>query len=248
MGAMTMKEPSALAEPALRPLSTRSVVLSLLLGAHPPELPVRELVRSVAPFGIAESTVRAALSRMVAAGDLDRIGSTYRLSGPLIERQRRQDAVITPRTRAWRGDWEMAVVTVTGRSAADRAQTRADLLDLRLAELREGVWLRPDNLDRPWPARVLRLVQRFTARPDEAPRALAAQLWPLGDWSATADALLTRFRTATRPADRFTIMTAVVRHLVTDPVLPGELLPDPWPAAELRRVYAGYQREMTGHS
>jgi phenylacetic acid degradation operon negative regulatory protein len=229
----------------VRPLSARSVVLSLLLGLHPPELPVRELVRIVEPFGVAESTLRAALSRMVATGDLRRTDSTYRLSDRLVERQHRQDAAITPRTRDWYGDWEVAVITATGRSAADRALLRADLSALRLAELREGVWMRPDNLDRPWPAEISALVERFTARPDQASRAFAARLWPLKPWAATGSALLTRFTSATLPAERFTLATAVVRHLVTDPALPEELLPPSWPAADLRRAYADYQQETT---
>ncbi|HKT04796.1 MAG TPA: PaaX domain-containing protein, C- domain protein, partial [Rugosimonospora sp.] len=151
----------------LRPLSTRSVVLSLLLGAHPPQLPARDLVRSVAPFGVAEPTLRVALSRMVAAGDLSRDGTDYRLSDRLVERQRRQDDAIAPQTRAWRGDWEFAVVSGSGRGPAERAQLRADLAVLRLAELREGVWLRPANLRRAWPEPVAVQLRRFTARPEQ---------------------------------------------------------------------------------
>ncbi|MDQ3757078.1 MAG: PaaX domain-containing protein, C- domain protein, partial [Actinomycetota bacterium] len=45
-----------------RPLTARSVLLSTLLGAHPPELPVQVLVRSGELFGMAEGTVRVALS------------------------------------------------------------------------------------------------------------------------------------------------------------------------------------------
>ncbi|MER6984327.1 PaaX domain-containing protein, C- domain protein, partial [Streptomyces carpinensis] len=132
-------------EPAtvdLRPLSARSVILSLLLGTHPPELPVKDLVRAVEPFGIGGSTLRAALSRMVAAGDLRRAGGVHGLSDRLLERQRRQDAAVHPQTRHWDGLWEMAVVTATGRGPAERAELRAGLAALRLAELREGVWLR----------------------------------------------------------------------------------------------------------
>lgn len=245
MGAMRIMRSVASAEPAMRPLSARSVVLSLLLGTHPPEMPVRQLVRTVEPFGVAESTLRAALSRMVAAGDLHRSGPTYRLSHRLIERQRRQDAAITPPIRAWGGEWEVAVLTATGRGPGERAQTRADLTELRLAELREGVWLRPHNLDRAWPAHFATLARRFTARPDEPPADLARALWPLDAWAAAGHALLHRFSSRTEPAERFSLAAAIVRFLVTDPVLPAELLPRDWPAAELRHHYADYQRELT---
>lgn len=207
-------------EADLRPLSARSVVLSLLLGLHPPELPVKELVRSVEPFGIAGSTVRAALSRMVAAGDLRRADTVYRLSDRLLERQRRQDDAVHPETLPWDGDWEMIVVTATGRGPAERAELRTELTRLRLAELREGVWLRPANLLRPLPGDVAQVAQSYTARPDRPAPELAASLWPLDAWARTGRALLARVAHARRPSDRFTAFAAVVRHLLADPVLP----------------------------
>ncbi|MEU9166382.1 PaaX family transcriptional regulator C-terminal domain-containing protein [Streptomyces sp. NPDC048420] len=227
----------------LRPLSARSVVLSLLLGAHPPEMPVKDLVRAVEPFGVGGSTLRAALSRMVTAGDLLRADSVYGLSDRLLARQRRQDDSVHPRTRAWGGDWETVVITATGRGPAERAELRARLTALRLAELREGVWLRPANLLRPLPDDLDGIAQCFTARPAR-PGPEPAALWPLDDWAARARALLNHVARADRPADRLTGFAAVVRHLLADPVLPPELLPPDWPGAELRSMYADYQREL----
>ncbi|WP_225821549.1 PaaX family transcriptional regulator C-terminal domain-containing protein [Streptomyces naphthomycinicus] len=228
----------------LRPLSARSVVLSLLLGVHPPELPVKDLVRLVEPFGVGGSTLRAALSRMVAAGDLRRTDAVYRLSDRLLARQRRQDDAVHPRTRAWDGDWEMVVITATGRGPAERADLRARLAGLRLAELREGVWLRPANLDRPLPAGLRRLALTSLARPDEPARELAARLWPPAGWAATARSLLAHAARADRPADRLTAYAAAVRHLLTDPVLPSGLLPSDWPGEALRTAYADYRSEL----
>ncbi|WP_416985238.1 PaaX family transcriptional regulator C-terminal domain-containing protein [Streptomyces sp. T028] len=228
----------------LRPLSARSVVLSLLLGAHPPELPARDLVRGVEPFGVGGSTVRAALSRMVAAGDLRRTDTVYRLSDRLLERQRRQDDAVSPDTRAWDGDWEMAVITATGRGPAERAELRTRLTALRLAELREGVWLRPANLGRPWPPDLDQVLQRFTTRPAEPARDLAASLWPLDAWAGTARALLAHVERVPCPADRFTALAAVVRHLLADPVLPPALLPAGWPGPALRTAYEEHRRTI----
>lgn len=232
-------------EVELRPLSARSVVLSLLLGLHPPELPVKELVRSVEPFGIAGSTLRAALSRMVAAGDLRRADSVYRLSDRLLERQLRQDDAVHPGTRPWGGDWEMVVITATGRGPADRAELRTELIRLRLAELREGVWLRPANLLRSLPDDLGLVAERCTARPDRPARELAGSLWPLDAWAGTGHALLTHVTHARQPSDRFTAFAAVVRHLLADPVLPPELRPPDWPGDRLRAAYADYRRELT---
>lgn len=241
---MCVNVPAEPAAAGLRPLSARSVVLSLLLGAHPPELPVKDLVRLVEPFGVGGSTLRAALSRMVAAGDLRRTDAVYRLSDRLLDRQRRQDDAADPRTRAWHGDWEMVVITATGRGPAERADLRARLAELRLAELREGVWLRPANLDRPLPTDTRRVALAYTARPEEPPRELAARLWPLADWASGARLLLTRADDAARPADRLTVYAAAVRHLLADPVLPPALLPPDWPGDALRTAYAGYRREL----
>ncbi|MCQ9178786.1 PaaX domain-containing protein, C- domain protein [Streptomyces sp. IBSBF 2953] len=232
-------------EVELPPLSARSVVLSLLLGAHPPELAARDLVRGVEPFGVGGSTVRAALSRMVTAGDLRRTDGVYRLSDRLLERQRRQDDAVHPHTRAWAGDWEMPVITATGRGPADRAELRTRLSELRLAELREGVWLRPANLGRPWPTDLDEVVQRFTARPDVPARELAGCLWPLDAWARTARTLMAHVEGAQRPADRFTALAAVVRHLLADPVLPADLLPVDWPGATLRALYDHHRRELS---
>jgi phenylacetic acid degradation operon negative regulatory protein len=181
---------------------------------------------------------------MVAAGDLRRTDAVCRLSARLVDRQRRQDDSVHPQTKVWRGQWEMAVVTTTGRGPADRAELRTDLTGLRLAELREGVWLRPANLRRPWPEHVRGQVEHFTTKPVEPPDTLAARLWPLDSWAATAQALLHHFETATEPAIRLTAAAAMVRHLLTDPVLPDELLPAPWPADALRDAYGGYRLEL----
>ena len=61
----------------IRPLTARSVVLSTLLGVHPPRLAARHLVRVGDLFGIAEGTIRVALSRMVTSGDLVQTDGAY---------------------------------------------------------------------------------------------------------------------------------------------------------------------------
>jgi len=228
----------------IRPLSARSVVLSLLLGAHPPELPVRNLVDVAEQFGIAEPTLRVALTRMVAAGDLDRTDATYRLSSRMLERQRRQDEALEPELVDWDRTWETLVVTSAGRSAADRAELRMTLSELRLAELREGVWMRPANLGRALPRWPADLLSAFRSTPDDDPGDLAARLWDLDGWNTRGRSLLGAVRTARSGAERLAVAASVVRHLRTDPALPADLLPPYWVAGELRTTYAAYQREL----
>ena len=128
-------------------MTARSVVLSVLLGAHPAWATAAELIRLTADFGIRESTVRVALTRMVTAGDLVRSEDGYRLSDRLLARQHRQDDALAPRRRAWDGTWTVLVITTVGTDARTRAQLRNILQNKRFGELREGVWMRPANVD-----------------------------------------------------------------------------------------------------
>lgn len=136
------------------------------------------------------------------------------------------------------------MITATGRGPAERACLRARLTALRLAELREGVWLRPANLLRPLPDDLDRVAQSYGARTGRPAPELAADLWPLDAWAATARALLAHAARAERPADRLTAFAAVVRHLLADPVLPPGLLPDDWPGTDLRTAYTHYREEL----
>jgi phenylacetic acid degradation operon negative regulatory protein len=229
---------------ALRPLSARSVVLSLLLGAHPAELSASALVRAGDLFDVPETTLRAALSRLVAAGDLVRDGGSYRLSERLLERQRRQDRALEVETTDWDGTWEQVVVTSSGRSPQDRAELRASLASMRLAELREGVWLRPANLARPLPTWPTDLILTLHATPDEDPAALAGRLWDVEGWASHGRALLDGMADPASAREGLTISAAVVRHLLVDPALPDALLPEAWPSRALRDAYARYSAEL----
>ncbi|MFJ9407732.1 PaaX family transcriptional regulator C-terminal domain-containing protein [Streptomyces sp. NPDC101393] len=229
----------------LRTLTARSIVLSTLLGHHPPRLPARALVRVGELFGVAEGTVRVALSRMVAAGDLRQRDGSYALTARLLERQARQDESRTPRTRTWDGSWEIAVVaTAERRPAAERTALRQAMAGLRLAELREGSWLRPANLDRDRPAVATEQCTWLTGTPDGDPAALAGRLWDLDAWALRARALMAALDAAATPADRFTVAAAALRHLLADPLLPGALLPPDWPGGELRRSYDAFETEL----
>lgn len=231
----------------LRPLTARSVLLSVLLGTHPPQLPVRSLVRTAALFEISEGTARVALSRLVAEGEVVSESGRYRLSERLMARQRRQDEGRSPATRPWRGSWEMAVANSDARGASGRSAWGRELAGLRLAELRSGVWVRPANLRREWPDAVARHAWRFETRPVSRPgqaRELAAGLWDLDAWATRAEALLDALNVDGQPAHRFVVTAAMVRHLQGDPLLPASLLPPRWPGTRLREAYAGYEDEL----
>ena len=239
-----------------RPLTARSVVASTLLGTTPPTLPGWLLVRAGTLFGIAEGTVRTALSRMVAAGELTTADGHYALAGALVARQARQAESRQAEVRPWDGGWTMAVVRAEPRTTGQRTDLRAAASALRLAELREGLWLRPDNLDPdrlPEQAGVLaEQCVRFEARPD-VPSAgtLAASLWDLDRWAVRADALRARLAALVPAleagdtaglAPGFVLSASVLRLTQADPLLPPDLLPPDWPGAGLRADYERYDR------
>lgn len=228
---------------ALRRMTARSVVLSVLLGAHPAWASAAELIRLTADFGIRESTLRVALTRMVSAGDLVRSADGYRLSDRLLARQSRQDAALSPRTRDWDGTWTTVVITSVGGDPRPRAELRKSLQDLRFGELREGVWLRPDNLHTELPAAVRERVRVLHSRDDE-PGRLAGELWDLRGWARAGARLLDEMTAAVDVPGRFVVAAAMVRHLLVDPVLPAELLPADWPGPALRTAYRDFADEL----
>jgi phenylacetic acid degradation operon negative regulatory protein len=225
-------------------MAARSVVLSVLLGAHPAWASAAELIRLTADFDIKEATLRVALTRMVGAADLVRSADGYRLSDRLLARQRRQDDALAPQLRSWDGTWTTLVITSVGIDARSRAALRKMLQDSRFGELREGVWLRPDNLRLDLNDGIRSRVRVLHGR-DDAPAELAGQLWDLTGWADTARRLLDEMtaNAADIPA-RFAIAAAMVRHLLTDPVLPGELLPAGWPGDRLRLSYNEFAAEL----
>lgn len=228
--------------PAVRPLSARSVALSLLLGAGSTGLTPRDLVMLGDRFGVSPPTMRVALSRLTAAGDVRSSDGTYRLTERHRWRQERQDESLHPTTRPYDGSWRMVVVVSGGRPAADRSGLRRELGQARLAELREGVWMRPDTLVAPLGADDPSLVGLVT-RPDDDV-GLAARLWPLHQWAARGRWLLERTETPDL-AERLAVHAAIVRHLRDDPWPPPALLPPGWPGDDLRHADARFRDELS---
>jgi phenylacetic acid degradation operon negative regulatory protein len=172
------------------------------------------------------------------------VDGAYELTERLLQRQTRQDESRSPRTRPWDGTWEIAVITAERRPAADRAALRQAMAALRLAELREGAWLRPANLTRPRPAIVDQQCTFLTGHPEQDPHELTGALWDLEAWTGKAQALRAALDDADSLAERFTVAAAVLRHLLNDPLLPDELLPDGWPGSDLRGHYERFEQDF----
>ncbi|HWF27821.1 MAG TPA: PaaX family transcriptional regulator C-terminal domain-containing protein [Mycobacterium sp.] len=244
-----------------RPLSARSVLASALLGSDEGCLTVAELVAVASLFGINAGAARTCLWRMVSSGELTGDDGSYALAGRLSERRLRVDeasridGVATP---GWDGTWELAVVALERRSAADRLELRKAALALHLAELREGVWIRPDNLDpQRLPASRAVLDQQcthFHGAATDITADKARSLFSLADWADDARALTEAMDVRLEPRKRagstedfryeFALSIAVVRHLQLDPLLPVDLIGESWPGQTLRSTYRHFDSAL----
>ena len=127
----------------------------------------------------------------------------------------------------------MVVFSATGRPIAERTARRKHMIGLRLAEFREGVWMRPANLARSLDGVDAEGGTVFVAR-HETPERVVETLWDLPAWAAEARLLHRRFDAAATLVDGFMLIAEVLRHLQVDPCLPAELLPADWPGADLQ--------------
>lgn len=236
-----------------RPLSARSVLASALLGSDEGRLTVAELVAIASLFDVSDGAARTCLWRMVSNGELTGDDGSYALAGRLLDRRQRVDeASRIARGGAWDGTWELAIVALERRSAADRLELRKAATALHLAELREGVWIRPDNLDPQRLPAYRSVLDRQCTHFHRAVTAIGADkmraLFALDDWASDATALIEAMDTALDNnangahsiggiADKFALSVAAIRHLQRDPQLPVELVADHWPGDALRRTY-----------
>ncbi len=237
-----------------RPLSARSVLASALLGSDQGCLTVAELVAMASLFGISDGAARTCLWRMVSNGELTGDGGSYALAGRLLERRQRVDEasrIDDAAAHGWDGTWELAIVSLERRPAADRLELRKAAIALHLAELREGVWIRPDNLDpQRLPTSRAVLDQQCTHFHNAATDITADKmrsLFSLDTWADDARALIEAMDVELKPKKRgdstesirykFALSIAVVRHLQLDPLLPVELIPEHWPGHTLRSTY-----------
>lgn len=228
-------------ELGLAPLTARSLILTALLGSHPPRLPVRALVSLGALFDVAEGTVRTALSRMSVAGEVHAEAGSYVLGERMRRRQTAQDEAVRGPQEPWDGTWWLTIVDAPARSAAQRRAFRSWSVEQRMGELRPGVWLRPANVPRP-PVLLGALCSRgpLEGRSDDV---VARQLWDLEALAATSLRLAELAERALdvlepgdplRLKDTFLVSVAAVRFLREEPQLPRAIVGDDTSVSRLR--------------
>jgi phenylacetic acid degradation operon negative regulatory protein len=203
------------------------------------------IIETCGRVGISETLVRTAVSRLVAAGQLqgDRRGrrSFYRLTTGAAQDFAAASRVIYGPAEpcGWR--------LVAGPEAALAGVERAGL-----ARLRPGLALGPDR--GPVPEGVAVVAGLAFGAPG-AMQGLAAQLWDLPAHAAALLAVRSRFapwlgRASDLPGPEALALRLLLVHdyrlaILADPRLPAEALPPDWPAPATRRVFARLYTDLT---
>lgn len=228
--------------------SARSLILDLLSTLRGGSMPVAALVDAGALFGLADGSVRVALTRLCSRGLVEhdergryRPGQAAAAVGQRVATWRRAQEEV----KSWRGSW----LAVHDASASLRARTRerrrheralsllgfrgfAPGLSLRPANLRAGaLGVRRELIDLGLAeqAHVFEMSE-LSAEDDAAARAL----WPAAEIQARYAAHLRALRESSArladasPADAmresFVLGGAVLREIVLDPLLPPPII------------------------
>jgi phenylacetic acid degradation operon negative regulatory protein len=228
--------------------TAKSLTLDLLSTLAGGTMPVSALVKAGELFGIAENSMRVALARLLAAGQIERDErGRYRLGEKAAPIDRRVTSWrrIDQRLRSW-GDGWLGVYAGGAPRRPDRQLRRREraLRFLGFAELAPGLALRPDNL-RGGVAAVRDELQALGLEAGALVFELAA-LDPASDararglWDVTAlcagyrqsladiDASEKRLQLASEEegmVESFLIGGRVIRQLVLDPLLPEPIVP-----------------------
>jgi len=240
----------------------KSLTLDLLSTLRGGSMPIAALVAASELFNVAEGSLRVAVTRLVAAGQVERDErGRYRLgeaAAPVTHRlgNWRQ---IDERTCNWSGSW-IGVNLGAGGRGADRRRSERALRWHGFEELIPGLRVRPDNL------RGGVAGQRETLRSlGLEPKALVLRLDELDShadqrarhlWDAQAlergyrdslrelaesEARLEQDSEAQAMVESFLLGGRIIRQLVLDPLLPKPLI-DPEPRRTLVRAMLRYDR------
>jgi phenylacetic acid degradation operon negative regulatory protein len=247
--------PAATANP-----SARSLLLDLLSTLRRGSMPVRALVEAGSLFGIAEGSIRVALTRGLGEGLLERDErGAYRLgerATAVAERVASWRRLET-RLRPWSGGWLTAIAANVPSTRPEQRRHARALRLLGFRELTRNVAVRPDNLAGGVDAARAELT-RFELAPgsivcalhglDAVSEARARTLW---DGDRLVDGYRSARQTLDASAERidrlpeseamvesFRLGGAALRRLTLDPLLPEPIVP----AAERAALVAAMRR------
>jgi phenylacetic acid degradation operon negative regulatory protein len=241
--------------------TAKSLILDLLATLRGGSMPVAALVAAGALFEMAESRMRVAVARLLAAGLLERDErGRYRLGAQAVPLGRRAGGWrrLEERARPWEGGW----IGVHGRifGAAQHRARRRRQQTLRLmgfAELAPGLYVRPDNLRNGAGQAREELAELgleagtlvFAMRAlDAASDVRARGLWDAAELSdgyarsildlAQSERHLPSLSPEAAMVESFLLGGRVIRQLVRDPLLPEPIVP----GAERRALVEAMRR------
>lgn len=217
-------------------------------------------------LGLAEQTVRLAIRRMQAAGEVEQIGrgrrgrlertaiaeASARQDERLLRFAFAQDRGETP----WDGQWRLYGFSVPEAARSERDALRAALQHLGAASMIPGLYASPHDLMEELsvlvPAEeaagrmIVASADRISVGGVKDPLLIAERLWPAAPILAAYEPLQRELAdvVAPSPSDRVAVLAAAIRlreafgqALAADPLLPPELRASPWPPIELRRRF-----------
>ncbi len=228
--------------PKLRP---KDLILGLLFASEGGQLDVAALIRAGSVFDIQSNSIRVTLARLQSEGLIDspdrgvyQMGIRARALGDEASRWKMAEK----RLRKWNGHYLLMVTGHLPRSDRQQIKAREKALTLGgFRQLREGLWIRPDNLEADIdrlkfrlhglgldPDAVLSTADRISLNAQDEIETLwnAAALNAL--YKAQTQELQTWLQTReTLPLEQaakesWHLGAAAIRHIVYDPLLPNE--------------------------
>ena len=262
------------------PPRSKSLVMTIFGDAIVPRggaIWLGSLIDLLAPFGVNDRLLRTSVFRLAQEGWLvasrDRRRSSYAILPQALPRfERANRRIYAPLEVHWDGSWTLVLAAGGAVDAPVRAALRKELLWEGYAQLSPGVFGHPasdsavlDELLGRTGARHQVFACSASALPHVEGRALpelVADGWDLSDVSAGYDQFIAQFSPllglrdeAIAPEQAFVIRTLLIhayrRVQLHDPMLPVELLPDPWPGARAyelaRTLYRAVQAAAETH-
>jgi phenylacetic acid degradation operon negative regulatory protein len=250
-------------DPGLRPES----LLLTFFGAHVLGRPLMVASASVLDVmdrvGVSPHATRSALARMVKKGLLvsERQGRpAYFGLTPRSEEVLNDGAVRIWRSgavnRHWDGRWTLLSFSLPESWQRQRHELRSRLLWAGFGPLQGGLWVAPAAvhverlLER---LEAARHVRAFVASPATGTdvAAMVADAWDLPQLAGRYETFIERWdggtadRASTDPLGRQLVLQAEwLRAIRTDPRLPVELLPAPWPAERAQELFHRLHAEV----
>lgn len=254
--------PAAAPLPARQPVRAGAFIVTLYGDAVEPRggvLWMGTLIEVCADFGLSESLVRTAVSRLVAAGRLAGERASRRSFYRLTPEARTEFAAVSARLFAPRPAPEgwLVLRPLPGPDTAPGGDAPEDLRRAGWAPVADGVWLAADTPDRRQAGGLM-----FGAgllHGGDGLRALAHDAWPLAELAEEYRRFVGRFapllaavaagaRLAGR--DSLTARLALVHQyrgvVLRDPQLPSAALPAHWPGPEAGRLFSRLYAALSG--